>query len=121
MNPSELFLREHAAVHMSAVAQADSFNIDYLVEGLTEAQLRLCPREMNSIAWLFWHVSRVEDDLVSSIVMHRRPLFDEESWNHRLAIPKRDIGTGMSKAEVAKLSRDIELSALWAYRDAVGS
>jgi hypothetical protein len=120
MNPCELFLREHAAVHTKAVAQADLFNMDYLVEGLTEAQLRTCPYGMNSIAWIFWHISRAEDDLVSSIVMSRPPLYDAEKWGERLAVSRRNDGNGMNKAEVTDLSSQVNLSALFAYRDAVG-
>ena len=120
MKPVDLFLREHAFVHTEAVARAESFNIDYLLDGMTEAQLRMRPHDMNSFAWLFWHMARVEDGFVSGIVMGRPQLLDEGKWGELLNVPGHDFGTGMSKSEVAGLSGRIDLKALWAYRDAVG-
>jgi SAM-dependent methyltransferase len=93
------------------VAQAESFNVDYLLDGMTETQLRMRPHGLNSLAWLFWHVARVEDGFVSGIVMRRNQLFDEGGWGERLNVPRRDFGTGMSKKDVADLSESIDLSA----------
>src|SRR5688572_2298190 len=118
MNALDLFLREHAAVHTRAVAEADPFNMDYLIEGLTESQARARPHGLNSLAWIFWHLARTEDGLVSSIVLQRDQLFDQEDWSRRLAVGTRDVST--SKDKVAELSNSIDLDALWAYRDAVG-
>jgi len=117
MNPLDLFLREHASTHTRSVAEAE-FNMDYLVEGLTETQVRARPHELNSLAWIFWHISRVEDGFVSCIVLGRDQLFDQEDWNRRLAVPTRDVST--PKEKVAELSNSINIDALWAYRDAVG-
>jgi hypothetical protein len=102
------------------VARAESFNVDYLLEGMTEAQLRMRPHGLNSLAWLFWHMARVEDGFVSGVVMRRNQLFDEGDWGERLNVHRRDFGTGMSKSDVADLSGRIALSALWDYRDDVG-
>ena len=120
MKPVNLFLREHAFVHTEAVARAESFNIDYLLHGMTDAQLRMRPHNINSFAWLFWHMARVEDGFVSGIVMRRPQLLDEGNWSEQLNVRGRDFGTGMSKSEVADISNHIDLTALWAYRDAVG-
>src|SRR5688572_30686655 len=118
MNPLHLFLREHAAAHTQAVAAADPFNMDYLVEGLTDTQVRARPHGLNSLAWIFWHVARVEDGFVSCIVLGQDQLFDLENWDRRLAAPTRDVST--SKEQVAELSNSIDIESLWAYRNAVG-
>jgi hypothetical protein len=118
MNPFDTFLREHAAVHTEAVARADPFNMDYLLEGLSDKQLRTSFQGLNPMAWIFWHIARVEDGLVSCIVLGRDQLFDHEEWSRRLAVPTRDVSS--SKEKVAELSDNIDLAALWAYRDAVG-
>jgi hypothetical protein len=120
MNALDVFLREHAFVHTESVARSEAFNMDYLIEGMSEAQVRMQPHGMNSMAWLFWHVARVEDGFVSGIVMRRNQLFDEDKWGERLNVARRDFGTGMSKDDVAELSNRINLSALWDYRDSVG-
>ena len=118
MNALDLFLREHAAVHTRAVAEAVPFNMDYLIEGLSESQVRARPHGLNSLAWIFWHLARTEDGLVSTIVLQRDQLFDLDGWSTRLDVGTRDVST--SKADVAELSDKIDLEALWAYRDAVG-
>jgi hypothetical protein len=118
MNPLERFLHDHAAIHTQAVAHADPFNMDYLLEGLTEKQLRVRPHGLNSLAWIFWHVARVEDGFVSCIVLGRDQLLDQDNWSARLTAPTRDVST--SKEKVAELSDSINIEALLAYRDAVG-
>jgi hypothetical protein len=64
MNALNHFLREHAFVHRQTVAPGD-FNMDYLIEGLSDSQLRSRSHGMNSIAWILWHITRVEDGFVS--------------------------------------------------------
>lgn len=114
----DLFLREHAAVHTRSVAPAD-FNMDWLLDGLTDDHWRTCPHGFNSLAWLIWHMARVEDACVSVVVAKETQLFDE-GWAQRLNVSRRDDGSGMSRAEVAELSREVDLAALRDYRDAVG-
>ncbi len=92
--------------------------MDYLLEGLTERQLRLQPHGMNSLAWIFWHIARTEDGFVSCIVLGRDQLFDRDDWKERLRVSTRGVSTG--KGGVPELSEAIDLEALWAYRDAVG-
>lgn len=119
MNTADLFLREHGAGHSAGVVR-HIMNSDPLVSRLTDAQFRAQPAGLNSLAWLFWHMTRVEDGCVACVVVGTKQLFDTEGWGERLRVPRRDVGTGMTKAEVADLSATIDLSALWAYRDAVG-
>jgi hypothetical protein len=47
---------------------------DFL-HGLSEAQMRLRPYGLNSIAWLVWHMTRCEDAL--NILMGRSQVLDE--------------------------------------------
>jgi hypothetical protein len=83
--------------------------------------MRVRPREdLNSLAWLAWHIARAEDIFVSTILGGRTQLFDDESWAKRLAVARRDFGIGMTSAEVTELTRQIEVGALREYRDAVG-
>jgi len=116
----DLFLREHAFVHTEAVAPSEAFNIDYLLRNISDEQFRSCPHGLNSLAWLFWHMARVEDGLVSCIAVGQEQLFDQDDWRDRLRTGRADMGTGMSKTEVAELSKQIDLASLWNYRDAVG-
>jgi hypothetical protein len=92
--------------------------MDHLVDGLTEQQLRLRPHGLNSLAWIFWHISRVEDGFVNCVVLGRDQLFDQDNWSGRLRVSTRDVST--SKGGVGELSDSIDLDVLWAYRNAVG-
>lgn len=92
--------------------------MDHLVEGLRDSQLRARPHGMNSVAWIFWHIARVEDGFVNCIVLGRDQLFDLEGWGAKLGVQTREVST--PKDGVAELSERIVLDSLWSYRDAVG-
>lgn len=114
----DLFLREHASVHSREVLATD-FSVDWLVADLTEEQWRARPHGFNSIAWIFWHMTRVEDGCLSLMVAGEPQLLDDDRAA-LLQVDSRGDGEGMSKAEVAELSDGIDIDALRAYRDDVG-
>lgn len=88
--------------------------------GLTHAQMRMRPLEdLNSLAWIMWHIARAEDAIINRVLAGRPQVLDED-WLARLRISRRDAGTGMTSSEVADLTRQIDLPALRDYRDAVG-
>jgi hypothetical protein len=93
---------------------------EYFLDCLSDDQLRRAPiAGMNTIAWLTWHTTRVEDVGVNRFVAHQPQLFHEQCWAERLNVPDTDIGAGMTAAEVVDLSRKVDLAALRAYRAAV--
>ncbi len=93
--------------------------IDDLLKGLSESQLRRRAHPgVNTIAWLLWHTARVEDVGVNRFLVDGAQVLDE-GWRDRMAIPRRDVGTGMSDAEVDDLSGRIDLGELRGYWDAV--
>lgn len=118
MDPVDLFLREHASVHSREVVATD-FGVDWLVADLTEEQWRARPQGLNSIAWTFWHLARVEDGCVSLMVAGEPQLLDGDRAA-LLQVDPRGHGEGMSKAEVAELSDGIDIDALQAFRNDVG-
>jgi hypothetical protein len=121
MDVRDMFLEQHAAMHSAAVGGNKMSASERTFTGLTDEQMRVRPREdLNSLAWVMFHISRAEDIFVNTILGARTQLFDDESWAKRLAIARRDFGIGMTSAEVTELTRQIELSALREYRDAVG-
>ena len=92
---------------------------DPAIEQLGEAQMRGRPHPgANTIAWLIWHMARIEDVGVNRLV-DDRPQVLEDGWVARLGVGRRDVGTGMSDAEVDELSRRVDLDALSGYWDAV--
>jgi DinB family protein len=92
---------------------------DPAIKQLTAAQMRARPHPgVNTIAWLLWHMARVEDVGVNRFVADR-PQVLEDGWLARLGVARRDVGTGMSDAEVDDFSLRIDLDALRGYWDAV--
>jgi hypothetical protein len=88
--------------------------------GLTDEQMRVRPREdLNSLAWLMWHIARAED-VFANVVLSGRDQVLDEGWLGRLKTARRDFGIGMTKPEVSELTAAVDVTALRAYRDAVG-
>ena len=100
MDVRDLFLEQHAAMHTEAVGGNRMSAADRVFAGLTDAQMRVRPREdLNSLAWLMWHIARAEDIVVNQVVGGGGQLFDE-GWTKRLNVPRRDFGIGMTGPEV---------------------
>ena len=120
MDARDMFLQQHSAVHSAAVGGNKLSAAERTLTGLSDEQMRVRPREdLNSIAWLVWHIARGEDIMVNRVLSGRSQVFDD-AWLKRLGITRRDFGIGMSSAEVTDLTRQIDIGALRAYRDAVG-
>ena len=95
------------------------FLADDLTDQLTEAQLRGRPVPgVNTIAWLLWHAMRVEDVCVNRFLADR-PQVLEDGWLDRMAIARRDVGTGMTDPQVDDFSARIDLDGLRGYCRAV--
>ena len=78
MDARDLFLDQHAAVHSAAVGGNKMSLAERTFTGLTDAQMRVRPREdLNSIAWLMFHIARAEDAMVNVILAGRSQVFDD--------------------------------------------
>jgi hypothetical protein len=120
MDVRDLFLDQHATMHSAAAGGNKMSLAERTVAGLTDEQMRVRPREdLNSLAWLMWHIARAED-IVVNVVLAGRPQVCDETWTKRLGVARRDFGIGMTSPEVTELTRQIDPGALRAYRDAVG-
>jgi hypothetical protein len=93
----------------------------FALQDLSDAQFRIRPQaQLNSVAWIWWHLTRTEDFFVNRVVAHRPQVFEEADWTARLGVPLRRIGTFMSEDEVSGFSEQVVLGALRAYWAAVG-
>jgi hypothetical protein len=120
MDARDLFLDQHAAVHSAAVAGNKLSAAERTFAGLSDDQMRVRPREdLNSLAWLMWHIARAEDIFLNPVLTGHAQVFDD-GWTRRLGITRLDFGIGMTSPEVTELSRQIDVGALREYRDAVG-
>ena len=121
MDLARFLLDQHARFHAADVGGGSpaSFS-DRALHGLDAATLRARPLpSMNSIAWLLWHMARVEDAVVNLVIVPGAQVLDD-AWCRQLGIDRRDIGTAMTATGVDDLSGRIDLEALAAYRSAVG-
>ncbi len=120
MDARDMFLDQHGMVHSAAVAGNKMSAVERTLTGLSDEQMRVRPREdLNSLAWLVWHIARAEDIILNPVLAGGAQVFDD-AWLKRLGIARRDFGIGMTSPEVSELTRQIELAALREYRDAVG-
>ena len=90
------------------------------VEGLTAGQLRArLDDEANSIAWLVWHLTRVQDDHVADVAGVEQ-VWTGQDWLSRfgLPFPAGDTGYGHRPADVEAVRVD-DPGLLTGYYDAV--
>jgi len=117
-----LFLTQHAMVHAAEMSRSglESFE-DEAWAGLSADELhRIPPGQEHSLAWLAWHITRIEDITMNLLAAGRPQLFRRDGWQARLKIAAADTGNAGSPGDIARLSDEIDLEALKAYRLAVG-
>jgi len=76
------------------------------VNALSFEELAYRPGEQsNSISWLVWHLTRVQDEVVSSL-MGREPIWTANGWFGRfaLALDSADTGIGHDSTTVGKVT-----------------
>jgi hypothetical protein len=68
-------------------------NVHDVVEGLTAEQLGARVEDANSIAWLIWHLTRVQDDHVAEVA-DAEQIWTAGGWNERFGLPLPVTSTG---------------------------
>jgi hypothetical protein len=89
------------------------------VEGASPAVLTYRPDPAaNSVAWLVWHLTRVQDDHVADVAGTEQQ-WHAGGWRERFGLPFADdeTGYGQSPDEVAQV--DVDGALLLGYLDAV--
>jgi uncharacterized damage-inducible protein DinB len=83
-------------------------NVHNAVEGLDPEQLavRIAP-EANSIAWLIWHLTRVQDDHVAGVAGTEQA-WTAHKWSERfgLSLPTSSTGYGHDSDDIAAVRVD---------------
>jgi hypothetical protein len=90
------------------------------VDGLTTEQLEFRPSGTgNSIAWLVWHLARVQDDHIADAAGTEQA-WTADGWSDRFALPFEagETGYGMDSDDVAAV-RGLSAEQLTGYLDAV--
>jgi hypothetical protein len=118
----ELFLRQHAMVHSTMMSQSGLWSFeDEIFQDISEETVRNIPRAFNhSIAWIIWHIARIEDVTMNLLVAGSSQTLHRNNWLKRMKIVSRHTGNAMDAQDVADLSTTIDIEALRDYRLAVG-
>jgi hypothetical protein len=94
---------------------------DELWEGLNDsAARRIPPKGEHSIAWMMWHTARCEDITLNLLVAGSPQVLHSGGWLEQMKISVCDTGNTMTPEEIAAFSASVEVSAIRAYRTAVG-
>jgi len=117
-----LFLRQHAMVHSGVMSNLKLWSFeDEIWRGLTEENIRRIPDGCeHSIAWIFWHLTRIEDVTMNLLLAGRQQIFQQEGWHEKMGIPFYDTGNAMLQTDVDILSAQIKIRILKEYRIAIG-
>jgi len=118
----EMFMKQHAMVHSAGMAKAGgpSFE-DEVLDDMPVEQMRHIPKGSDhSVAWLIWHMARIEDVTMNLLVAGEPQIFNQDKWFERLQTGCRNTGNAMKEADSASLSATVDLVQLRAYRLAVG-
>jgi uncharacterized damage-inducible protein DinB len=104
---SDAFGRIHDVVHR-------------VIDGLTVDDLaKRVDDDANSIAWLLWHLTRVQDDHIAEVAGSEQ-LWTSDGWADRFGLPfsADETGYGQSSSDVGEVS-GVSGELLAGYHDAV--
>ena len=93
---------------------------DELVGDLREDEYAIMPTAKDeTIAWVLWHISRIEDLTMNILVNGEKQIFNED-WQTRMNSPIRDTGNALSDNQIIQLSKSLRIQELLEYRNEVG-
>lgn len=97
MQVSDVLVDAYGRIHEEVQSVLDGLDAD-------ELGTRLDP-DANSIAWLVWHLTRVQDDHVAA-AFDVEQVWTSQGWAQRFALPfpVADHGYGHTSSQVAELS-----------------
>ena len=94
-------------------------DLERALEGLTPQELAWRPsNEANSISFNFWHMTRAEDDWISTFPRTVGQVFARDDWANRWNIPEADNGYGYDRDKLASFVAP-PVEELWQYNRAV--
>ena len=118
----EQFLIQHAMVHSKKMSRMDVWSFDdELWQGLTETNGRIVPpKGEHSIAWILFHIARIEDITMNMLLAGTPQLYTRDKWAKKLKSTIHHSANKMDDDSVARLSSKLDISALREYRLSVG-
>ena len=115
-----LFIDLHSKLHLSKMSGISQNETDSLLTDLTPEEYCVMPTAKDeTIAWVLWHIARIEDITMGILVGGGEQLFDD-AWKNQLNAPLTDTGNALTDDEIIELSRRLDIGKLMEYRNAVG-
>ncbi len=107
---------ENARMSEATVILIDAFErvrdeVEDVLDGADDEMLRWrAGRDANTIAWLVWHLTRIQDDHLAK-AFGRPQVWHEEGWAERFALPfaADETGYGQSPEEVGRVTPSTDL------------
>lgn len=117
-----VFLSQHALVHTARPGREAQWSFqDHILGELTYEQMRLIPKGCtHSIAWMIWHIARIEDVTTNLLLAGRPQVFKSGNWQDKMGVAYVEVGNDMPAGDIARLSQAVAMNALLDYRLAVG-
>jgi Protein of unknown function (DUF664) len=90
-----------------------------VVDGLTPEQLAFrVDSEANSIAWLMWHLTRIQDDHLAD-AFQAEQVWTSQGWTERFGLPFDPLTTGFGHTADEVAAVRVDAGVLVGYHDAV--
>ena len=71
------------------------------LDGLTQEEAAWSPgAQCNSIAFILWHIIRVEDFYMNCVVQSENELYEAEGWRQKLGTPAKEMGGGYTTEQL---------------------
>ena len=110
MDGASVLIDAFGRVHEEVHAAVDGLSPEDLVVRLDA--------DANSIAWLAWHLTRIQDDHVAHVARHEQ-VWLTDGWRERFALPFEPLATGYGQTSEDVGAVRADASLLLAYFDAV--
>lgn len=116
------FLVQHGMVHSKQVSRGSVWSFEEeLWQGLTEKAFRsIPPKSEHSIAWILFHIARIEDITMNMLVADTAQLYVKDKWERKLNAAISHSGNKMDDRAIAQLSTQLDMDSLRKYRIVVG-
>lgn len=123
----ELFFSQHSLLHSAKMDPDRQSTVtvwsyeDVILNDLEPEQFRRIPsRSEHSIAWIIWHLARIEDIAMNILIAGSQQIYWQDNWSQPLNINIHHTGNSMAALEIQEMSQTVNLHALRSYRSAVG-
>lgn len=110
MNAKELIVR--------SLEQSQGY-LTRALDGLTQEEAAWSPKpDCNSIAFILWHIARVEDIFVNDIIRQEIELYEAKGWREKMGTPANESGWQYT-LEQLKAWPVLKLEVIRGYAEAV--